>query len=200
MPSSAIRGGPFRGRQTSSATRFRRMCERSFQFRDHRDLRRGANEEEKLAARLAGGSRALSPAPEAFGASTPRGGSRSWMAESRLGHDNASSQVSACEKCTNDLRSKLSRPKLLRPKLLRPKVLRPGREAHARAGAGRRAIARHIFEPGHVEVFERAGDADPVEDFRRLPPCSLLRGSFLRKSASLLPSAFRMPRSKSSST
>ena len=44
MLSSAIRDGPSRGRQMSSAARFRRTCDRSFQFRGHRDLRANANE------------------------------------------------------------------------------------------------------------------------------------------------------------
>src|SRR3954465_12302775 len=44
--------------------------------------------------------------------------------------------------------------------------LSPAREAQPRAGPGRRAIARHIFEPVEVEVLDRAGERDPVEDFR----------------------------------
>src|SRR5205085_1710908 len=38
-------------------------------------------------------------------------------------------------------------------------------EAQARPGARRRSIARHILEPVKPEVLDRAGDADPIEDF-----------------------------------
>src|SRR5262249_5684788 len=44
--------------------------------------------------------------------------------------------------------------------------LRHGRKAQARAGTGRRAVARHIFEPVEIEVLGRAGERDPVEDLR----------------------------------
>src|SRR5262249_17632118 len=44
--------------------------------------------------------------------------------------------------------------------------LRPGGEAQAGAGAGRRAIAGHIFEPVEVEVLDGAGERHPVENLR----------------------------------
>ena len=40
-------------------------------------------------------------------------------------------------------------------------LLRPARETQAGAGAGRRAIAWHVFEPVEVEVLGSTGDADP---------------------------------------
>src|SRR5690348_10620209 len=44
---------------------------------------------------------------------------------------------------------------------------RQRREAQSRAGAGRRAIARHVFEPVEIEMLGGAGERHPVEDLGR---------------------------------
>src|ERR1700693_3637501 len=44
--------------------------------------------------------------------------------------------------------------------------LRPEREAEAGAGARRGAVARLVERPFEREMLDRAGDADPVADFR----------------------------------
>src|SRR2546425_8350246 len=44
--------------------------------------------------------------------------------------------------------------------------LSPRREAQAGAGAGGGAVARDVFEPVQVEMFDGAGQSDPVENFR----------------------------------
>src|SRR5579859_533569 len=44
--------------------------------------------------------------------------------------------------------------------------LRPEREAEARAGAGRSAVARLVMRPFERQVLDRAADADPVAYLR----------------------------------